>query len=251
MRRLTIAALSTLILLCTPFSNPQGCGLHLLGWAPLMSNLLWVVATPAQASASERGAAPSAQESISLEPGKPVERGLSGGGSHSYKITINSGQYLHLVATQRGIDVAVALFTPDGKKISEADSEHLIEGSETLSAIAEATGAYRIEVRSVEKTAKIGHYEIKIEELRDATVEDKYRAAGDLIFREAEQLQNGTLEAKRKSIEKYHEALDLYRRASNRKGEAQALNNIGEVYRSLGEMQKALEKYNEALPSSL
>jgi CHAT domain-containing protein/Tfp pilus assembly protein PilF len=143
--------------------------------------------------------------------------------------------------------VAVALFTPDGKKISEADSEHLIEGSETLSAIAEATGAYRIEVRSVEKTAKIGHYEIKIEELRDATVEDKYRAAGDLIFREAEQLQNGTLEAKRKSIEKYHEAVEMYRRASDRKGEAQALNNIGVVYRSLGEMQKALEKYNEAL----
>ena len=129
-----------------------------------------------------------------------------------------SGQFLHVVVDQRGIDVAVALFTPDGKKISEADSEHLIEGSETVSAIAEAAGAYLIEVRSPEKTAKTGRYEIKVEELRAATAEDKYRVAGEAIFREAERLKNGTLEAKRKSIEKYHEALEQYRRAGDRKG---------------------------------
>jgi CHAT domain-containing protein/tetratricopeptide (TPR) repeat protein len=89
-----------------------------------------------------------------------------------------------------------------------------------------------------------------VEELRVATVEDRYRVAGDVIFREAEQLKDGTLEARRKSVEKYHEALKLYRRASDSKGEAQTLNNIGAVYWSLGEMQKALDKYNEALPIS-
>ena len=102
---------------------------------------------------------------------------------------MTSGQYLRIVVAQRGIDVLVALFTPDGKKISEADSEHLTEGSETMLAIAEAPGAYLIEVRSSEKTAKTGRYEIKVEELRAATAEDKYRVAGETIFREAEQLQ--------------------------------------------------------------
>jgi len=159
-------------------------------------------------------------------------------------------QYLHVVVAQRGIDVLVALFTPDGKKIGEADSEHLIEGSETVSAIAEAAGAYLIEVRSIEKTAKAGHYEIKVEELRAATAEDKYRVAGDSVFQEAERLRNGTLEDRRKSLEKHHEALELYRRAGDRKGEAVTINNIGEVYFSLGEMRKALEKHNEALPIS-
>jgi CHAT domain-containing protein/tetratricopeptide (TPR) repeat protein len=215
-----------------------------------MLNLLHVGAPPAQASASERGAAPSVQESVSLEPGKPVERELSGGQSHSYKITMLSGQYMRIVVEQRGIDVAVALFTPDGKKISEVNSDPLIEGAETVSAIAEAPGAYLIEARSTEKTARTGRYEIKIGELRAATAEDKYRVAGAAIFREAEQLKDETLEAKRKSIEKYHEALDSYRRASDRNGEAKALNNIGEVYQSLGEMQKALEQYNGALPLS-
>src|SRR5215510_2441545 len=219
--------------------------INLLIWVELSASpYLWPGAVPVQASASERSAAQSAQESDSLELGKPIQRELSGGQTHSYKITMISGQYLHVVVAQRGIDMAVALFAPDGKKISEADSEHLIEGSETLSAIAEAPGAYLIEARSPEKTARTGRYEIKVEELRTAAAEDKYRVAGELISREAEQLQNGTLEAKTKSIEKYHEALELYRKATDRNGEAQTLSNIGEVYWSLGEMRKALEKYN-------
>jgi tetratricopeptide (TPR) repeat protein len=101
---------------------------------------------------------------------------------------------------------------------------------------------------SSDQTAQTGRYEIKVGELRAATAEDKYRVAGETDFREAARLENGTAEDKRKSIEKYHEALDLYRRAGARKGEALALNNIGLGYQMLGEMQKALEKFNEVLP---
>src|SRR5215813_6784676 len=191
MRRLTIAALSTLILLCTPFSNPHCCGLHSIGRTPLITNLLWVSASPAQACASERGAAPGAQESVSLESGKPVERELSGGQSHSYKFMTIAGQYLHIVVEQRGIDVAVALFTPDGKKVCEVNGEQTNVGSETISAIAEAAGAYRIEARTAEKMAQTGRYEIKVEELRDATAEDKYRVAAEALSREGERLLQG------------------------------------------------------------
>jgi hypothetical protein len=129
--------------------------INLLIWVGLsVSPSLWPGSSLAQAGAGDRKAAQSAQETDSLEPGKPIERELSGGQSHSYKITMISGQYLQVVVDQRGIDVAVALFAPDGKKISEVDSEHLVQGSETVSAIAEAAGVYLIEARSAEKTAK-------------------------------------------------------------------------------------------------
>src|SRR5215831_6788284 len=147
MRRLIVAALSALILLYLPLSTPQSWVAHSIRWTPLMINPLGggspaaTSARPgtprAQAPASERGAAQSSQESISLELGKPVERELSGGQSHSYRITMISGQYLNVVVAQRGIDVAVSLFTPDGKKIIEVNSKRLTEGSETVSAIAE------------------------------------------------------------------------------------------------------------------
>jgi hypothetical protein len=195
MRHLIIAALSALILLCIPVSAPQGCGLHsihrplleidLLRGRALAAPNLSPEAPPVQDPAGARSTAPSAQESVSLEPGKPVERELSGGGSHSYKITMTSGQYLRVVVSQRGIDALVALFAPDGKKIVEVDSEQATVGSETISAIAEASGAYRIEAHSAEKTAKAGRYEIKVEALREANAEDKYRVAAESVFREA------------------------------------------------------------------
>src|SRR5262245_11368220 len=130
-----------------PVANPQGRRgatarhtvqiINLILWAGLSASpCIWLGAPPAQASASEGSAAQSVQESISLEPGKPVERELSGGQSHSYKITMIPGQYLHVVVEQRGIDVAVALFTPDDKKIGEVDSEKATVGSESISAIA-------------------------------------------------------------------------------------------------------------------
>jgi CHAT domain-containing protein/predicted negative regulator of RcsB-dependent stress response len=247
MRRLMIAAISTLILLCLPISTPQGRGLHSIGWLTLRINLLRIGARAVQAPTSERGAAPSAQESISLEPGKPVERELSGDQSHAYKITMVSGQYSRVVVEQRGIDVMVALFTPDGKKIGEVDGEQMAARSETISAIAEVPGAYRIEVRSAKKTAQTGRYQVKIEELREATAEDKDRVAAGALYREAWLSRRGTLEERRKCVEKYQEALVLYRRANDSLGEAEALNSIGQVRYSLGERQKALENYNEAL----
>src|SRR6185436_20272278 len=137
MRRLVIPTLSTLILLCAPISTTQGRGLHSVSRPTLTNNLLWVEAQPAQSPTGAPGAAQSAQESITLEPGKPVERELSGGQSHFYKISMATGQYLHITVEQRGIDVAVALFGPDGKKIGEMDGEQLTVGAETLLAIAE------------------------------------------------------------------------------------------------------------------
>jgi hypothetical protein len=148
MRRLIIAALPASILLCVFSSNPQGRRLPPIGRTPLKINLLRGGAPPAHAPASERGAAPGAQESISLEPGKAIERELSGGQSHFYRVGMAAGQYLQVVVNQQGIDALVALFTPDGKKISEVDSNPVIEGSETVLTIAEVAGAYLIEVRS-------------------------------------------------------------------------------------------------------
>ena len=46
----------------------------------------------------------------------------------------------------------------------------------------------------------------------------------------------------------YDQALRLYRAAGDRGNEAATLNNIGGVYRVLGEPRRALEYYGQALP---
>jgi CHAT domain-containing protein/Tfp pilus assembly protein PilF len=218
-----------------------GLGLHLfIGISPLDIPIAPV--TPIWASLVQ-----DQQQVLPLEPGNRIEREMSGGKSHSYLIAIPSDQYLRVVVEQQGIDVVVALFAPDGKKMKEVDSLNGATGPESFSAIAEGAGVYRVEVRALEKTADLGRYLIELKELRMATTADKDREAAGEVFQEAGRLRNGTLEAKKESIEKYQKALSLYRRAGDRSGEAAALNYIGVIYRSLGEMQKALDKYNESL----
>jgi CHAT domain-containing protein/predicted negative regulator of RcsB-dependent stress response len=51
-----------------------------------------------------------------------------------------------------------------------------------------------------------------------------------------------------KALEKFNQTLPIFRSVGDRRGEAQILNNIGTVYRSLGETQKALENFNDILP---
>ncbi|HEV7643515.1 MAG TPA: tetratricopeptide repeat protein [Pyrinomonadaceae bacterium] len=187
-----------------------------------------------------------------LSLGQPIERELKGDEAHSYTVAVNSGQYLHVVVDQRGIDVVVALFGIDGKKLAEVDSPNGSQGPEPISVIVETSGNYRLEVRSLEKMATTGRYEVKIEELRTATEKDKKQFPAKLAarnaFAEGEALRSqGTAESLRGAIKKYEEALPLYRSAGDKDGAAIALNNIGKVYSDLGEQQQALKVYNEAL----
>jgi CHAT domain-containing protein/Tfp pilus assembly protein PilF len=51
-----------------------------------------------------------------------------------------------------------------------------------------------------------------------------------------------------RALEYYKQALSLHRTVDNRDGEANTLNNIGTVHDALGEYKTALEYYKEALP---
>lgn len=183
-----------------------------------------------------------------LEPGKPIEREMAGGEVHNYRVIITAGQYLYVVVDQRGIDVVVSLFGPDGKKLIEVDSPNGTLGPEPVSWVAEVTGSYKLEVRSPEKGVAPGRYEAKIEELREATARDRNRIAAQRTYFEGEQLrEQGTAASRRQAIAKYQESLPLWRAAGDRQGESVALHAIGYVYDLLSEEQKSLEYYEQAL----
>jgi hypothetical protein len=114
-----------------------------------------------------------------LAPGKPIERELAGGESHSYRLRLAAGQFCRVVVDQHGIDAVVTLYGPDGT-----------QGPEPVSLVAEITSSYRLAVRSLEKDARAGRYEVKIEELRSATTQDKARIAAEKAFAEGIQLEN-------------------------------------------------------------
>lgn len=184
-----------------------------------------------------------------LELGNPIERELKGGEVHTYQIKLTAGQYLHVVVDQRGIDVVVTLFGPDGKQLVEVDSPNGTQGPELVSAVAKVAGIFRLEVHSLEKDATPGRYEVRIEELRTATPQDSIRITAEKAFAEAQQLrEQQSVGALRKAIEKYEEALPYWQNMGDNYKQAQTYNNLGGIYYFLGEYQKALGYYNQALP---
>lgn len=116
-------------------------------------------------------------DATTLKPGEPIRRDLKGGDAHTYQINLETGQFLRAVFMQRGVDIIVKVFGPDGQKIAEVDSPNGAQGPEPVSVIAKSAGVYRFEVRSLEATAA-GKYEAKIEELLSATQYDA-RVAGE------------------------------------------------------------------------
>ena len=57
------------------------------------------------------GQEPAAQNKSAsvLESGMAIEAAIAGGDAHDYKVSLKTGQFLHLVVDQRGVDVVVRL----------------------------------------------------------------------------------------------------------------------------------------------
>jgi hypothetical protein len=68
-----------------------------------------------------RGSGQAAKEPQRLAAGKPVEREITGGQSHTYQITLQAGQFSRLVVDQKAIDVALTRAAPDGGRLMEAN----------------------------------------------------------------------------------------------------------------------------------
>lgn len=189
------------------------------------------------------------KQSVALEVGKPIESQITSGQTQRYAISASGGQYIRIVVEQFGIDVAVAVFTSDGKKLVEIDSSNGTHGNEIVSIIAETSGAYRIEVHSSAKDPARGKYAARIEELRAATEQDKKAIAAQTLFIAGEQLRaQEDAESVHKALTKYKEALAFYRDMGDQRGEAKTLYRIGHIYSAFGEMPKMLDSFSHALP---
>jgi CHAT domain-containing protein/Tfp pilus assembly protein PilF len=197
-------------------------------------------------------AAASGQEAVPLLPGSPVERELSGGQAHVYLLRLEAGQFLDLVVDQHGIDVEVLLTGPDGKLLEQVDSPNGDKGPEPLKLLTEQAGVYRLEIRALNKDARPGRYEAKINELRTEQTSDRdvirdFRI-GQLFSGAAALTSQGTGAALRQSIELLEKAASLLRQTNNHQQLANALLGIGQRYTRLGDAQKGVEYYRQALP---
>ncbi len=191
----------------------------------------------------------SAQSDISeLQLGKVIERELKAGETHSYDVTLKSGQYLHVIAEQIGIDVIVKILGPSHEQIAEVNNWKSLRHSEQLSLVAKVSGDYHLEVRSLEPDAIAGRYRLSIKTLAGATEQDKKHITAYKLVIESERLRaQDTTESRRRAIEKYNEALWVWQALNDRNEEAETLYQIGTVFGEQADNRKSLDYYEQAL----
>jgi CHAT domain-containing protein len=114
-----------------------------------------------------------APEVSTLEDGRTVERLLSRGDDHQYRLTLKAGECIRVVVEQRGIDVAVQMRDGAGNVIAEVDDEVRPRGEEQVVLVADISGVFTIAISASPVAMAIGAYAIRIEGRRQATGDDR------------------------------------------------------------------------------
>ncbi|MDQ3173320.1 MAG: tetratricopeptide repeat protein, partial [Acidobacteriota bacterium] len=179
-------------------------------------------------------------EPVTLVPGKPMEREIAGGGSHTYQITLQAGQFMRLVVEQKEINVTLVLATPDGKQLVEMNLTRA-GGLESLSEEAAASGDYRLTIRADGAATLAGSYQVRLETRAAATAQDRQRIAAERLLREAKELRTQGRKTAEPAIDKLQQALAVWRELNESTWVAWSLSNIGGANSSLGRYEKALE----------
>jgi CHAT domain-containing protein len=185
-----------------------------------------------------------------LELGQSSKQKIGGAESQYYRIVLMTDQYLSLVVDQRGIDVSVKLYQPDGSLAAESNRSFTgAYGPETISWVTETSGFYKLEVRALPSEHIAQFYEVKLLEERVATFQDRRRVALQSVFMQAEALrEQKTPAATDQAIAKYEEALQLSRDVGDPVSEAEVLNLLGLLYHLLKrDTLNARQRYDQAL----
>src|ERR1043165_2986926 len=184
-----------------------------------------------------------------LELGQSIKQKIGGAEVHYYHIVLMANQYARLVVDQRGIDVGVKLYKPDGNPAAESNRLTGAYGPESISWVAESSGFYKLEVRALQNEHIAQSYEVKLLEERVATFQDRSRVAVQSVFMQAEALrEQQTPAATDQAIKKYEEALQVSRDVGDPAGGAEVLNMLGLVYHIVKrDPLNARQRYDQAL----
>ncbi len=183
---------------------------------------------------------------VRLEGASPVVRRLAADAAHEYRVPVAAGEFVEVVAEQRGADVVLRLLAAGGTALTEVDSPTGAKGEETLAAVADAAEELRIEVRSGDPATADGEYAIRIAARRPATAADRSRVTADRAFAEGEGRRRS--DQPEEAIRSYQRAADLRRTLGDKAGEAMALFRVGWVHQDTDRWEEALKLYDRALP---
>ncbi|HBC79845.1 MAG TPA: penicillin-binding protein [Bacteroidales bacterium] len=95
-----------------------------------------------------------------LKKGVPVPELLTAGDKHRYIVTIDANMFAYFSLVQKGVDVLITTYDPDGNKIQSFDSPNGRSGPEPVILFSEKKGNYVLELTALEEKGYKGRYEL-------------------------------------------------------------------------------------------
>ncbi len=181
-------------------------------------------------------------------PEKPVEREISGGESHTYRVALTAGQFVRFRLDQKSLDCVLVLSAPDGSQIAEMDFTGTGE-LESLAIEAAIAGDHRLTVRGYPAATWRGAYRLDVTIQSPASDSDRKYAAAQSLMLESVELRKGGPDAATQAKAKLDEALALWRELKEPTWTAVALSALGDALASAGQ-DGALTYYEQALAAA-
>jgi CHAT domain-containing protein len=139
----------------------------------------------ASAQASPAAASTALRKLIRLEIGNPITAPVSEAQRFSYELVLSPRQFARVAVKQNGADVSVAVLSSENKRIANVDSELRYFGEEHVDLVGDANNDhYTINVWN-KTPILVGTYEIRIEELRPATENERILHQAQALHTEA------------------------------------------------------------------
>jgi tetratricopeptide (TPR) repeat protein len=199
---------------------------------------------PPAAQNPASGAPP--QDVRPLTPGSAIERELSPGQSHAYRLTASAGDFMRVTIAKKGVDVAADLIGPDGVKRLQSDAEPDLFREEVVVALADVGGAYTLIVRSPPAKRPGGRYSIVLDDLRPAIPTDDVRIDAErAVLRGRTLLQQGRQTAYVEALKEFTHALDGFRQLGDRAREVKAVLEAAFTQLQLAHNSETLELANQ------
>jgi hypothetical protein len=233
--------------------RPSHFPIYLRGLVMIAVGAVLIPAMRAQAPPG--GAAP---PSVVRRAGKltlhqPVERELGPGQTDVFTVHVAAGQFLHVVAEKKGVDVVVLLADPQGTALAAGSANGSVSfdfGPEHVSLIADGGGEYQIQVLRAGSSSEKG----LVPNRTDGPSRSPRNVTASAFMRRASsspQPRGGLAQGREKRLQAvaaYQRAAALWHSLRDDGEVALCLYKIGVYYYALGERQKALDYYNQALP---
>jgi CHAT domain-containing protein/tetratricopeptide (TPR) repeat protein len=190
----------------------------------------------------------SQNQEVLLIPTQTIERTISNGEVHRFRVHLESGQLVSLVLDQKNVDVILTVLKPGQQPLADTNSPYGNRGIESLSFISEEAGNYIIEVRPVNSNLLSGQYNLQVQGFRPPQAAEETRIKTAKLLQEGQKFfEQNTSEGWEQAVSKYQKVIAEWELLGEQQEEVKTFYLMGEAYRRLSKYHEAVEAYRKSL----